>query len=201
MYHEGFGLSIQTSAVIFLTLMIGLLPSLLVRIYDYHLAGKRQKQGRVLKPEDKLVGFLIATPVNAAALWWFAWTIPPHAGHLSPWVSIAALLPLGFATNKFDQVLTVYLCDTYTSIAGSAAAPLSFLRAMLSAAYPLFATKMFTRMGNNPAVSVIAGVATLYCVAAWAFWKHGKKIRAKNPWVMANAAAIGKQEKSDDVYV
>lgn len=144
-YHEGFGLSIRTSAVIFLTLMIGLLPSLLVRIYDYHLAGKRQKQGQVLEPEDKLAVFLIAAPINAAALWWFAWTIPPHAGHLSPWVSIAALLPLGFLTNEFDQVMTMYLCDTYTSIAGSAAAPLSYLRAMLSAAYPLFATKMFTR--------------------------------------------------------
>jgi hypothetical protein len=197
-YISGFGFSTKTSSLVFLALSIGILPSLLVRILDYSISGKIKKQGRPLVPEDKLMGFLIAAPINAIALWCFAWSIPPRVGNVSPWISIAALIPIGFATNEFDQVLTGYLCDTYSTIAGSANAPLSFFRAMLSAAYPLVTAKMFTKLGNNVAVSILAGLATLYCGVAWAFWKHGKAIREASPWVKANGAALQGPEKVEE---
>lgn len=197
-YTAGFGFSNTSSALVFLAISVGILPSLLVRMFDSFIAGKRKKQGKSLLPEDKLLGFLIAAPINAIGLWWFAWSIPPRVGNVSPWISIVALIPLGFATNEFDQVLTGYLCDTYSTIAGSANAPLSFLRAFLSAVYPLFATAMFTKLGNNIAVSILAGLATLYCGVAWAFWKHGKAIREASPWVKANAVALQGPEKVEE---
>jgi hypothetical protein len=197
-YTAGFGFSSMTSSLVFLAISVGLLPSILVRLFDGNIAAKRKKQGRSLLPEDKLLGFLIAAPINAIALWWFAWSIPPRVGNVSPWISIVALVPLGFAANEFDQVLTGYLCDTYSTIAGSANAPLAFLRAILSAAYPLFATKMFAELGNNVAVSILAALATMYCVVAWAFWKYGKAIREASPWVKANAATLKGPEKVEE---
>jgi hypothetical protein len=197
-YTASFGFTTLQSSLVFLVIAIGLLPCVLVRLFDGSIAFKRKKQLRPLLPEDKLLGFFIAAPINAIALWWFAWTIPPKASGISPWVSILALVPLGFATNEFDQALTGYLCDTYSTIAASANAPLSFLRAILSAVYPLFATKMFSGLGNNLSVSVLAALATLYCGVAWAFWRHGKAIREASPWVKANSAALQGPEKVEE---
>lgn len=188
-YMNGFHFSKTDSSRVFLAISLGLLPSLLVRIFDTCIASKRKRQGRCLLPEDKLLGFVIAAPVLAFALWWFAWTVPPKM-LVSPWFSMAAFIPLGFATNEFDQVLSGFLCDTYSTIAGSANAPLSFVRAMLCAVFPLFAGNLFRKVGNNGAVSVLAGVATLWCGAAWAFWKHGRSIREGSRWVKANAATL-----------
>jgi hypothetical protein len=84
---------------------------------------------------------------------------------------------MGFALNEFDGVLVGYLTDTYGSITGSALAPLSLLRALLSGIYPLFARQFFRGLGGNVAGSIIAAVATAYCGVAALFWIFGKRIR------------------------
>jgi hypothetical protein len=197
-YVTGFGFGRTESALVFLAISVGVFPSILTRMFDMKIATQKKKQKQPLIPEDKLLGFLIAAPVMALALWGFAWTIPPRVGQISPWISIIALIPVGFATNEFDQVLSGYLCDTYSTIAGSANAPLAFLRAMLSAAYPLFAAHMFSGLGNNVAGSILATLATLYCLVAWAFWQYGSKIREASPWVKANAGTVQGPEKLED---
>lgn len=127
----------------------------------------------------------MAAPVNAIAFWWFAWTVPPYAKSMSPWVSIVGLMPIGFATNEFDNSLTAYLTDTYSSVAGSALAPTSVMRSLLSGIYPLFAARMFRNLGNNNAATILAIVATLYCGVAVAFWKYGRRLREMSPYAQA----------------
>lgn len=103
-------------------------------------------------PEDKSLGLFLSAPIHAVSIWWFAWTIPPYTNH-SRLVAIAALVPLGFAINAFDSVLVGYLCDTYTTDAGSADAPMGFIRAKLIAVYPLVGPAVSKSLGNNVAAS------------------------------------------------
>jgi hypothetical protein len=150
------------------------------------------------KPEDKLRGFFIAAPVYAIGLWWFAWTIPPKVYNVSPFISMAALIPIAFATNEFDHVLSSYLTDAYGPIAGSANAPLAFLRAILSAVFPLFGGDMFQSFGSNHAGSLLAGFATLYCGVAVAFWWKGEQYREKSPWIKNNAALLRERQAENE---
>jgi hypothetical protein len=149
-------------------------------------------------PEDKLLGFFIAAPLQAIAFWWFAWTIPPYAQHLSPFVSMIAIIPMGFALNEFDHVLTSYLIDTYTSVAGSACAPIGFVRAILSAVSPLLGSRMFHDMNKNIAATMIAVVATVYLGVAVAFFYYGKRFREASAWVKTHSK---RQESEDSITV
>lgn len=133
-------------------------------------------------PEDKLVGFYIAAPLLAAAFWWFAWTIPPYGKRDSPVISSLSIILMGFAINEFDYVLIGYIVDTYSSIAASACAPLGFLRAILSAVFPIVGARMFDNINNNVAASILAGNATAYVGIAIAFYFFGQAFRKASPW-------------------
>jgi hypothetical protein len=181
--YNGFNFSLRESGLVFLALATGATTfPILTRLYDSRIGNKRKRQERMVVPEDKLLGFFIAAPTQAVAIWWFAWTVPPRAKR-SPLVSIAALVPLGFAINEFDYVLIGYLCDTYTTDAGSANAPMNLVRAVLIAVYPIVGPAIFRSLGNNIAASILAAIATVYCFVALAFWKYGMKLRKRSSWV------------------
>ncbi|KAF2167541.1 hypothetical protein M409DRAFT_66065 [Zasmidium cellare ATCC 36951] len=168
---------LQTSLVS-LALALGIPLTFLPRIYDILLL--RRKAPSTIEPEDKLFGFYVAAPVLAVGLWIFSTTIPPLTSHLTPWISIAALTLIGFAVVEFDNVLSGYLTDTYTSYAASAISPMSFLRAVLSGVFPLFGERMFRGLGGGYAGMVLAGCATGFCVVAAGFWRWGRGVRGRS---------------------
>jgi hypothetical protein len=47
---------------------------------------------------------------------------------------------------------------------------------------PLFAHQMFTGLGSNVVGSIIAGVATLFCVMQFVIFRYGKGMREKSPF-------------------
>lgn len=104
---------------------------------------------------------------------------------MSPFVSIVSLVLVGGCTNEFDGILQGYLTDSYATYAASANAPLAFLRGILSGVFPLFAKQMFTHLGGNVAGSVLAGIATVFClIAAW-FWKYGASTREASKFAVS----------------
>jgi hypothetical protein len=76
-----------------------------------------------------------------------------------------------------------YIVDTYTSVAGSACAPLGFLRAMLSAVFPIIGEKMFDNMNNNIAASILAINATAFLGVAVTFYFFGQSFSKASPRV------------------
>ncbi|KAK0789817.1 hypothetical protein LTR91_013261 [Friedmanniomyces endolithicus] len=179
-YVDDFGLGAQPAALVFLAIALGIPLTFLPRIYDIRIANRVQKLGRQMEPEDKLLGFYIAAPVLAVSLWWFASTVPPLIPTISPWVSVASLALIGFGVVEFDNVLSGYLTDSYTSYAASANAPMAFLRAILSGVFPLIGRRMFSKMGNNNALFLLAALATCFCgVAVW-FAFQGKQLRQRS---------------------
>lgn len=176
--YQSMGFSSESSTLPFLAIVIGLISGLLTRIQDHRRMTYAEEQGIVLEPEHKLIGFSIGAPMLAGGLWWFAWTIPPLINHV-PWiVSTISLVFIGYALNEFDTVLGGYLADSYLSFSASGFATLALFRSLMSAAFPLFASDMFNNLGANVAASILAALATLFCVVPPLFTKYGRQIRA-----------------------
>jgi hypothetical protein len=149
---------------------------------DHYTILKHEEQDLPLEPEDKLLGFSIGAPMLAGGLRWFAWSIPPLVPNVD-WIVSAiaiALALVGYACNEFDAVLAGYLADSYLSYASSGFAALSMLRSLMSAAFPLFAEQMFDGLGANVASSILAAVATVFCIVPPVFTKYGRRIRARS---------------------
>ncbi|KAK2873355.1 hypothetical protein FQN49_002408 [Arthroderma sp. PD_2] len=178
--YEDLGFSSTTSSLPFLAIGIGLICGLFTRILDHRTIVKYQKEGKPLQPEHKLIGFSIGAPVLAVGLWWFAWTIPPLVLGVHWAVSALSLVLIGYALNEFDAVLAGYLADSYLSYSASGFAALSLTRSTLSAVFPLFAGRMYEGLGANLATSVLAAVATVFCIIPPLFTRYGPRIRASS---------------------
>lgn len=173
------GFSEKSSNLPFIPISVRLLLGLLTRLKDHHTILKHEEQDLPLEPEDKHLGFSIGAPMLAGGLW-FARTIPPLVPNVDWIVSAIALVLIGCACNEFDAVLAGYLADSYLSYASSGFAALSMLRSLMSAAFPLFAEQMFDGLGANVASSILAAVATVFCIVPPVFTRYGRRIRARS---------------------
>ncbi|CAI7597405.1 unnamed protein product [Penicillium glandicola] len=174
--YESMGFANTDASLIFIAIGLGTCLSTLTRVLDSYILNYFRKQGRPIKPEHKLVGLGLGGPFLAIGLWWFAWTIPPEIH--TPWiVPTISLVLVGYALTEMDTVLYGYISDAYLSYSASATAAVAFMRALLSGVFPLFTTQMFDRLGNNVAMSVLAAVATAFCIVPPVFICYGERIR------------------------
>jgi hypothetical protein len=174
--YESMGFSETDASLIFIAIGLGTLLSTFTRVLDSYILNYIRSQGRPIKPEHKLFGLGIGGPFLAAGLWWFAWTIPPETP--TPWiVPTFSLVLVGYALTEIDTVLYGYISDAYLSYSASATAAVALLRALLSGAFPLFTRQMFDGLGNNIAMSVLAAIATAFCIVPPVFILYGERIR------------------------
>jgi len=175
--YAKYNFSRQKATLLFLFVALGLLLSTFTRFYDRRVTRQRRMKNLPLCPEKKLFGFALGAPLLAVSLWWFAWTVPPHMTGVAWPASAVSLILLGYATNEFDTVLSRYLTDSYTSYAASTFSSLTLLRAIFSAVFPLFTTPLYTNLNNNVATSVLAAIATVFCIAPVVFIIYGRRLR------------------------
>lgn len=171
----------QKTRLIFLFIAVGLFFSTLTRFHDRHSIRKNCLPNHRLTPEKTLFGLAIGAPALAMGLWWFAWTIPgPHVKTLSWPASALSLILVGYGINEHTTVLPRYILNPHShshfqphnnnnriiinNNATSAFAALLTLRALLSAIFPLFTTQMFGNLDTNTAASVLAAIATAFCL-------------------------------------
>ena len=174
--YESMGFTKTDASLMFIAIGLGTCLSTLTRVLDSYILNYFHRQGRPIKPEYKLVGLGLGGPFLAIGLWWFAWTIPPETH--TPWiVPTMSLVLVGYALTEMDTVLYGYISDAYLSYSASATAAVAFMRALLSGVFPLFTTQMFDRLGNNVAMSVLAAVATAFCIVPPVFICYGERIR------------------------
>ena len=132
--YTEFGFSDQASSLAFIPIIIGILLSVLPRIYDHRHVLRFRRNQVSISPEEKIYSFAIAVPALAVVLWWFAWTIPRKVA--VPWiVSMIGLVPVGYAVNDIDFALAGYIADSYTTYAASAFAALALTRSLVSCAF------------------------------------------------------------------
>lgn len=63
-----------------------------------------------------------------------------------------------------------------------------FARALLSTVFPLFTQQMFDNLGNNSAGSILAAIATVFCLAPIILIRDGPKLRGTSTSVAESAA-------------
>ncbi|KAL3443085.1 MFS multidrug transporter [Aspergillus insuetus] len=194
------GFTPKQACLPFIAIGVGLSLGLLTRYLDLHLIERRRKRGHILLPEHKLAGFWIGSGVLAGSLWAFAWTIPPAVQDLHWVVSVLALVLIGYALNEIDYVLGGYLADSYLSYAASGLAALSLIRALLSGILPLVSSPMFSQLGANVAVSLLAAVATAFCLVPPIFSRFGETIRARSKFAKYSLDMYHEHSVDEDGY-
>ncbi|CAG8412288.1 unnamed protein product [Penicillium salamii] len=173
---ESMGFKNTDASLFFIPIALGTVLSAFTRLLDEYILDYLRRKGQPIKPEHKLAGLAIGGPILAIGLWWFAWTIP--AAVHTPWIVPAiSLVLVGYALTELDTTLYGYISDSYLSYSASATAAVAFVRALLSGTFPLFTDQMFDGLGNNVAMSVLAAVATLFCIVPPLFIIYGERIR------------------------
>lgn len=126
-------------------------------------------------------------------MFWFAWTNYPSIHWI---VSIIGTAPFGFGMVLVFLSCMNYLIDSYTVYAASVLAANSVLRSLFGAAFPLFTTQMYSRLGIHWASSIPAFLALACLPFPFIFYKVGERIRMKCKYA-ADAHRIMQQMKKD----
>jgi hypothetical protein len=110
-----------------------------------------------------------------------------------------ALVPVGFSLNEFVYTLTGYLADSYTIYAGSGFAGLILARASTTVVVLPFTHSMYTNLGPNVATSILAAIATIFCVAPYVFFTYGKRIRETSKFARYSLQTYRDNQVEDDM--
>jgi multidrug resistance protein len=177
-YQEKRGWSEGIGGLAFIGVLVGMILSVIYSILDnkrYKNTAKKSKGGHA-PPEARLPPAMVGSILLPIGLFWFAWTNSPSI-HWS--VSIIASAPFGFGMVVVFVAIFSYLIDAYTIYAASALAANSIIRSVFGAAFPLFTTQMFDRLGIHWA-SCIPAFLSLACVPfPFLFYKYGARIRKR----------------------
>jgi hypothetical protein len=97
-----------------------------------------------------------------------------------PWAaSVVAAIPFGFGMVLIFLSIMNYLIDSYTIFAASVLAGNGIIRSVFGAAFPLFTSQMYNKLGIHWASSVPGFLAIACLPLPFLFYKYGKTIREK----------------------
>ncbi|QRW03446.1 major facilitator superfamily transporter [Ceratobasidium sp. AG-Ba] len=142
------------------------------RIYNY----LKKRNDNVATPEMRLPLLAIGSFLLPIGLLIYGWTAQYTVFWLVPDIGV-----LMFCIGMIASFLCIqtYIVDTYGLHAASAVAALSAFRSIAGFAFPLFSTKMFSKLGLGWGNSVLALVAfVIGCPAPFLFYRYGPRLRA-----------------------
>ncbi|XHG01982.1 hypothetical protein AWENTII_005347 [Aspergillus wentii] len=129
------------------------------------------------EPEFRLPPAIGGAPLVTIGLMIFAWTTYPSVHWIVPIIG-SAIFGSG-VIMVFSGVFT-FLVDAYPLYAASALAANSFARSMFAAAFPLFGTAMFHKLGYQWASFLVAMITLALAPFPLVFFKYGKEIRKRS---------------------
>ncbi|KAF2870002.1 MFS multidrug transporter-like protein [Massariosphaeria phaeospora] len=178
-YRLGRGWNQGVSGLPFIGVAIGMIGAVAYTIlYDnkrYLKCIEKSPRG-FAQPEDRLPPAIVGGIALPIGLFWFAWTDYPSF----PWpASVAAAIPFGFGMVLIFLSIMNYLIDAYTIFAASVLAGNGIIRSLFGAAFPLFTTQMYARLGIHWASSIPAFLALACLPFPFLFYKYGQEIRKK----------------------
>jgi multidrug resistance protein len=180
-YQEKRGWSEGIGGVAFMGVLVGMILAVIYSILDnkrYKNTVKKSEGGHA-PPEARLPPAIVGSIALPIGLFWFAWTNSPSI-HWS--VSIIASVPFGFGMVIVFVAIFNYLIDAYTIYAASVLAANSIIRSFFGAAFPLFTTQMFDRLGIHWASCVPAFLALACVPFPFLFYKYGAQIRKRSKY-------------------
>ncbi|CAL5869237.1 uncharacterized protein PFLUO_LOCUS3465 [Penicillium psychrofluorescens] len=178
--YLGLGLPRSSASFPLLALIVGVCIGVLPHIWDIRKMREKKRRNLKIEPEDKILGFAFGTPALAAGLWWFYGTTPPAMWRAHWLLPTAGLVLVGLGVNEIAYTLSGYLTDTYTVYSASAFAGLAFVRALVSGIMPLIGYAIFDGSQTRLPGFIIAGIATMFCVVPFIFFRLGKALRYRS---------------------
>ncbi|RKL19103.1 hypothetical protein BFJ70_g14039 [Fusarium oxysporum] len=132
------------------------------------------QQSRVHVPERRLPPMIAGSIFLSAGIFWFGWTSSTSVHWLA---QAAAGVFLGSGSILVLMSGVVYLIEVYLVHANSALAINNFLRCVIAATFPLYATDLLVNAGLGVGGSVIASICLALSPVAFLFWRYGRTIR------------------------
>ncbi|TQB68352.1 Citrinin biosynthesis cluster MFS transporter mrr1 [Monascus purpureus] len=167
--------SLGIAALPFLGILVGVLMGcLLVTIATRLWYAPKLQNGSVV-PEDRLPPMIVAAILLPIGLFWFGWTSSPSIS----WAPQAiAGAPIGMGILMIWMQGLNYLIDVYLVVANSAMSANTLIRSAVGAAFPLFATAMYHKLGVDWATSLLGFLSIAMIPIPVIFYFYGAKIRA-----------------------
>ncbi|KAJ5755898.1 spermine transporter [Penicillium manginii] len=137
---------------------------------------KRVCESRAPTPEDRLIGSLIGAPFIPIAFFLLGATSYQHIIWVGP---ASSGIAFGFGMVLCYYAVNNYLIDAYQKYPASALAAKVFLRSGGGAAFPLFITQMYDRLGLQWASWLLAFIGLAMVFIPFMFYFFGIKLRAK----------------------
>ncbi|KZP04489.1 MFS general substrate transporter [Athelia psychrophila] len=153
-FTELHGFNAGISGLMFLPLPVGGLIAVVTYIVYFNPRYERamaQHAPNPVPPEFRLEMAIVAAPFFAISFFWFAWTSSASVSFAAP--MMAGVL-LGFSICWIFLALFNYMIDAYLFVSASALAANTVCRSLAGAAFPLFATQMYTALGPHWASSL-----------------------------------------------
>ncbi|QLL32999.1 hypothetical protein HG536_0D05210 [Torulaspora globosa] len=174
-FNELYGYKDNLIGLMLIPILIGALMALAFTFWCESQYLKLIKTRRAT-PEDRLLGSMIGAPFAAIALWILGATSYKHIIWVGP---ASSGIAFGFGMVLIYYSLNNYIIDCYVQYASSALATKVFLRSAGGAAFPLFITQMYHRLGLQWASWLLAFIATAMIALPFGFKRWGKELRHK----------------------
>jgi MFS family permease len=190
-YVQGRGWSEGIGGLAFIGVLIGMTAAVLYSIYPVNPRYQKvvDEHNGFAPPEARLPPSMLGGICLPIGLFWFAWTNSPSL----PWAaSMAAGIPFGFGMVLVFLSIMNYLIDSYTIFAASVLAANSVLRSCFGAAFPLFTTQMYSKLGIHWASSIPAFLALACVPFPFLFYRYGAQIRKKCKYAAESDAFMAK---------
>lgn len=144
----------------------------------YYLRRVRENGGKPV-PEARLWlarGGAFLLPIS---LFWFAWTSYKSVHWIVPIIASGF-----FGLGIYIVILAIlnYVVDSYQTFSASALAGVILVRNVVGAGFPLFATQMYERLGNEWASSLLAFLSIIMIPIPWIWFMRGEALRFKSPF-------------------
>jgi multidrug resistance protein len=127
-------------------------------------------------PEDRLRGALVGAPFIPIAFFILGATSYKHIIWVGP---ASSGIAFGYGMVLCYYSVNSYIIDSYSKYAASALAAKVFLRSGGGAAFPLFTTQMYDRLGLNWASWLLAFIGLGMTLIPYVFFYFGANLRAK----------------------
>jgi hypothetical protein len=135
----------------------------------------KQNNGKAL-PEYRLPLANIGSILIPISLFWFAWTVEFRVHWAA---SIAATFFYGVGQVVVFNSIQNYYIDAFSKYAASAIAGGSVFRSLVGGVVPLFAPKLFEKLGYGWGISVFAFVSVVIAPSPLLFYYFGGRIRER----------------------
>ncbi len=175
-YHESTGIAGLNYIALGIGLAMGaqILAPLQDRIYA-HL--KRRYNVTVGRPEFRVPIMIPGAVLVPVGLLIYGWCAEYHTHWVGPDIGI---LLLSAGTIVGFQCIQGYLVDTYTLYAASAVAATTVMRSLAGFGFPLFASKLFEKLGYGKGNTLLAAIGIVVgWPAPFLLWKYGPYLRTK----------------------